>query len=96
MAVLSRSGREIGTQAVMVVTGLVVGFIVLAIVLILIGANQSNMLVDFVVDIARWLTTPFHELFIRPTQKQNVLINWGIAVIAYAAVGALLARLVRE
>jgi hypothetical protein len=79
----------------MVVTGLIVGFIVLSILLVLIGANQGNMIVHFIEHVGGWLTTPFHNLFIRPSKTESMVINWGIAAIVYLIIGGALARLAR-
>jgi hypothetical protein len=79
----------------MVVTGLVVGVIVLAILLVLMGANQGNMIVHFFTHLGSWLTTPFHNLFVRPSARENMVINWGIAAIVYLVIGSAIARLAR-
>jgi hypothetical protein len=95
MAVRTRSGKATAGHAIMVVTGIIVGFIVLSIILVLVGANQGNMIVDFVLDVGRWLTTPFHNLFLRPSDTENLVINWGIAAVVYFAIGSALARAAR-
>jgi hypothetical protein len=88
-----RSSRTSAAHAIMVVTGIVVGFIVVAILLTLAGANRNNMLVDFVVDVAVWLTRPFDNLFVRDNYTEEMLINWSIAAIVYFAIGSFFARL---
>lgn len=82
-----------------VITGIaaiIAGIIVLGIVLVLIKANANNTLVDFVLDIGRFFTRPFRDLFPRSDPRENVLINWGIAAIAYLVVGAIIARIARR
>jgi hypothetical protein len=87
--------RRSGAAVLYAITGLVVGIIVFGIILVLVGANQHNMLVDLVLDIGRWLTTPFHDLFLRPNSTERLVVNWGIAALVYLAIGGLLARLAR-
>jgi hypothetical protein len=76
------------------VTSAVVGIIVLGIVLVWADANRGNALVDLILDAATWLTTPFHDMFTPDNGDLAVLFNWGVAAIAYWALGALLARVV--
>jgi hypothetical protein len=52
--------------------------------------------VKFVEDLARFLTTPFHNLFPQDNPQRDVLVNWGIAAIVYLILGALIARLLRR
>ena len=82
-----------------VITGiaaLIAGIIVLGIVLVLIGANQQNTLVDLVLDVGRFFTRPFRDLFPQDDPEQDVLVNWGIAALAYLLLGAIIARIVRR
>jgi hypothetical protein len=82
-----------------VITGIaaiIAGIIVLGIVLVLIDANQRNTLVDLVLDVGRFFTRPFRDLFPQDDPEQNVLVNWGIAAVAYLLVGAIIARIVRR
>jgi hypothetical protein len=77
-----------------VTTALVV-VIVLGILFVLLNANQANMIVDFVLDIGRWLTRPFANLLRTDTATQSILVNWGIAAVVYLFIGSALARLTR-
>lgn len=90
-----RRGAPGVAAAVSVLGALVVGVIVLGILLVVLGANQANVLVDIILDIGRWLTTPFHGLFSRPDPVQDVALNWGIAALVYAAVAAVIVRFTR-
>lgn len=78
------------------VAGVVAAIIILGIVLVLVGANPTNEIVKVVLDVGRFLTTPFHHLFPQDNARQDILVNWGIAAIVYLIVGALLARLARR
>ncbi|HSV65524.1 MAG TPA: hypothetical protein VLJ59_06410 [Mycobacteriales bacterium] len=79
-------------NVVQAVVGIIVAIIVIAIGLILLGANQGNMLVNWFTDAGRWLTTPFHGVFTRSDAKQDALLNWGLAAIVYAVLGGVIAR----
>ena len=82
-----------------VITGIaaiIAGIIVLGIVLVLADANQRNTLVDLVLDVGRFFTRPFRDLFPQDDPKQNVLVNWGIAALAYILLGAIIARVARR
>lgn len=83
-------------NAILAITGAIAGVIVLGIVLVLLGANPHNMLVNGILDIARWFAQPFRDLFPQVNPKQDVFVNWGIAAVAYFLVGGLVARLVRD
>ena len=78
------------------IAGIVAAIIILGIVLVLIKANPNNQIVDFILDVGRFLTTPFHNLFPQDNPRQDILVNWGIAAIAYLILGALIARLARR
>jgi hypothetical protein len=72
--------------------GLVAAVIVLGILLFVLGANQSNTIVEAVMDAGRWLTTPFHDLFSIDNRKTKLAVNWGIAAAVYYLVASLIAR----
>ena len=76
--------------------GLIAGIIVVGIILVLVDANQRNTIVDFVLDIGRFFVRPFRDLFPRADPKENMVINWGIAALAYVIVGAIIARIARR
>ena len=76
--------------------GLIAGMIVLGIILVLVDANQRNTIVDFILDIGRFFVRPFQDLFPQDDPKENIVINWGIAALAYVLLGAIIARIVRR
>ena len=59
-------------------------------------ANSSNWLVGSVLDVSRWLATPFRGIFDLDENKAQVIINWGIGAVAYVLAGVLLAALVAK
>lgn len=78
------------------IAGIIAAIIIAGIVLVLVKANQQNDIVDFVLDIGRFFATPFRDLFPQDNQRQDILVNWGIAAVAYLVVGAIIARLARR
>ena len=87
--------RTVVARLVVWATVAVAVIIILGIVFTLADANAGNWLVRWVTRWGRWLTTPFHDLFVRTSAKQNVLINWTIATLAYLGLGSLIARVLR-
>lgn len=83
-------------SVVMTIATIIAGIIVLGIVLVLLGANMQNTVVDFVMDIGRFFAKPFGDLFPQNSVKQNYVVNWGIAALVYLLVGALIARVIRR
>lgn len=76
------------------VTAVVVGIIVIAIVLVLLGANQSNDVVNWFHDAGSWLAGPFKGLFDLDSRKADIAVNWGLAALVYSIVAGILLRLV--
>ena len=83
-------------SVIQTIAGVIAGIIILGIVLVLIKANPNNQIVDFILDVGRFLTKPFHNLFPQDNPRQDILVNWGIAAIVYLILGALIARLARR
>jgi hypothetical protein len=80
-------------RLVRIVAGVVVGIIVIAILLVVLGANQSNDIVDWIHDAGAWLVGPFKGLFDLDDAKLSVAVNWGIAAIVYAIGAGVVHRL---
>jgi CDP-diglyceride synthetase len=81
-------------RAIRAVVGVVVAIIVLAVVLTLLGANQSNTIVGAIHDAGAWLVGPFANVFSVRGPKLHMALNWGLAAVVYAVVGGLLASFV--
>jgi hypothetical protein len=96
MVVTSRYRRLSAANVISTFTMIIVAIIVIAIVLVLLQANQHNMIVGWFVDAGRWLTTPFHGIFNPRNPRQAILLNWGLAAVVYGLIGGFLARLVRS
>lgn len=78
-------------NVVRTVTAVVVGIIVIAIVLVLLGASASNDIVDWFRDAGSWLAGPFRHIFDVGGEKADIAVNWGLAAIVYGLIGGLIA-----
>ena len=74
--------------------GLVAAVIVVAILLKLFSANPHNEIVSDIHDAARWLATPFNNLFHPKDGNVALAVNWGLAALVYLVIGHALATLV--
>ena len=80
-------------RIVRLAAGIVVGLIVIGIVLVVLGANESNQIVSWFHDAASWLAQPFNNVFHLKDAKANTAVNWGLAAVVYAVVAAVIVRL---
>ena len=89
-------GFLLAARVVMLITSVIVGIIVAAILLRVLGANASNSLVEGVTDLARTLVGPFKDLFTIENAKVEIAVNWGLAALLYLIVGSLIAKVLRR
>jgi hypothetical protein len=97
----SRANRHAGAavarasiaRAVILITGAIALLLVLAILLVVLEANRSNELVQFVRDAAGVLAGPFDDLFTLDSNKAERAVNWGLAAVVWVALGRLVAGL---
>jgi len=94
--VVTRTRYRSPGSVITTIAGVVAAIIIIGIVLVLVKANPNNQIVDFILDVGRFLTRPFHGLFPQHDPRQDILVNWGIAAIVYLIVGAFIARLARR
>jgi hypothetical protein len=80
----------------MTIFAVIAAVLVVGVLLVLIGANQQNTIVDFVLDVGRFFARPFNHLLPQHNAKQDMVVNWGIAALAYLIVGSLLAKLIHR
>jgi hypothetical protein len=87
--------RGVGTLAMLVnlLVTAVVALIVAGILLVVLEANPTNDVVQWVTDAARWLTGPFDGMFDLDSARWTIALNWGIAAAVYLVVGRFIARL---
>ena len=83
-------------RVVSLITSVIVGLIVLAIILVLLEANRDNAIVDWLVGAGDFLSSPFHGIFDMDGRKASVAVNWGLAAVIYAVIGGFIARLLRR
>ena len=91
-----RRGLSGVARLVSLVTGIVVGVIVVGIVLVVLEANRDNALVDFVLNVGEFLAEPLDNVFKLDSRKSNIAVNWGLAAVLYACIGAIAVRLLRR
>jgi hypothetical protein len=75
------------------IAGLIALLIVVAIVLLLVGANPANAVVKDIHDAAAWFVGPFKNLFSIHNAKLEMVVNWGLAALVYVVVGGVIASL---
>ena len=80
-------------RIVRTLAGLVALVIVVAILLFVLGANQSNGIVSAIHDAGAWLAGPFKNLFSIHNAKVAMAVNWGLAALVYLIVGHFIASL---
>jgi hypothetical protein len=95
-ALAARRGMWGLARIVRLITSVVVGLIVVAIVLVLLEANRDNAIVDWLVGAGDFLSKPFHGIFTPDGRKAQVAVNWGLAAVIYGLAGGFLARLLRR
>jgi uncharacterized membrane protein YfcA len=77
------------------VAGIIVAILIAGILLVVLGADQSNRVVKAVLDAGHFFQDPFGRMFKLKHGKEHlqIVINWGLTAVIYGAVGALLAGL---
>ena len=90
------TGLGLLARLIMVIAGLVFIVLAIGILLIVLGANQGNAVVQAVTGAGRWLAGPFNGLFTVDGPTTSTAINWGIAAVVYLIVAALIAGLLRR
>ena len=79
--------------------GMAVAFVIgIGIALVVLDAKESNDIVSAWLEVARWLTDPFHGIFDLEKGKEDLQlgINWGLAALVYLVVALVIARLLRS
>jgi hypothetical protein len=80
-------------RIVRIVAAVVCAIIALAALFIVLDANASNWIVSHVRDWGKTLAGPFDGIFSLDSAKWTVVLNYGIAIVVYSIVAAVIARL---
>jgi hypothetical protein len=99
-AVRSRVASAVWLVAVLAALVLAVGALLVAL-----GANRDNSIVDLVLDTGHQIDGPFWKVFeftkesrngtVVVDQTKEYLVNWGLAAVGYLVVGRILDRVIR-
>jgi hypothetical protein len=81
-------------RLIRIVTSVVVAVIVVAILLVLFGANPQNAVVSHIHDAAKTLVGPFANVFSIHSAKWGLAANWGLAAVIYLFVGHAIASVI--
>ena len=92
----SGSVPEVVAMVIATIFRIAAFLIVLAIIFVVLEANEDNAIVSFILDVGDFLVGPFDGLFTPEDMKLETAINYGIAAAVYLIVGGLLAGLVRR
>ena len=80
-------------RVVRLITALLVGLIGIGILLVLLEANRSNEVVDWILDAGEFVVEPFDNIFKLDSHKAKVAVNWGLGALIYGLIGGLIVRL---
>ena len=86
---------EIGVllaRLVRIAAAVVAAIILLAIVFVVLDADASNTIVSHVASWASTLVGPFDGIFHLSSHKATIAVDYGLAVVVYLVVAALLVR----
>ena len=89
------TNRSTAARIVLIVALTIAAFIVMSILLILLDANEGNVIINAIIEVGRFFSTPFHEMFPQSSEDRSVLINWGIGAIVYVLIGGFVIRFLR-
>lgn len=87
--------RTVLATAVFTVAVLAALVLALGATLVALEANQGNVIVAGILDLAHQLEGPFADIFTFDSYVKQILINWGIAAVVFLVVGRVLERVLR-
>jgi len=96
MAVIRSRYNPLAARIISVVIGAIIAVLLLHILFVLLSANVDNPLVVFISGLAGWFGWLFTDLFTVGNAQLSVLLNYGLAIVVYAAIGAGLRTLFRS
>lgn len=89
------TSRSTAARIILMVAIAIAAFIALAILLIVVDANQGNVIIDSIVEVGRFFSTPFHAMFPQDNANHSVALNWGIGAVVYVIIGGLVIRFLK-
>lgn len=92
----SRADSEAVANIVRVVMGVIVAIFVLHILFVVLGANQGNEFVSFVYGAAKVFVLGLGDVFTPDDALLGVVLNYGLAALAYLVVGQLVIKALRR
>ena len=92
----ARRGLWSVARIVSLIASVVVGLLIVGILLVLLEANRSNEVVDWLLGAGEWLAEPFDNVFDPDGKKARIGVNWGLAALVYAVVGGFIVRLLHR
>ncbi|MFF3455374.1 hypothetical protein ACFYXH_13795 [Streptomyces sp. NPDC002730] len=94
----SRDGAGANRAALVIhtIADIAAGFLGLWILLYLLDANQGNVFVGFVHDMADWLAGWSQDIFTMETEGLRVFLNYGLPAVIYLLLGHGIAARIRR
>ncbi|MFJ2471670.1 hypothetical protein ACIOWI_01520 [Streptomyces sp. NPDC087659] len=94
----NREGAGVNRAALVIhtIADIAAGFLILWILLYLLGANQGNVFVGFVRDVADWLAGWSQDIFTMDGEGLRVVLNYGLPALIYLLLGHGIAARVRR
>ena len=89
-------GKRAAGDLVFIAAAVIAIILVVHIIFVLIGANGHNDIVRTASDWAGFWATWFKDLFTPKDPKLNVFLNYGLATVAYLALGGVLRRVLND
>lgn len=88
-------GSVVAARVVWYITGVIIAFLALRLILQLLGANEGNAFVDFVYGVSGFFAAPFFGMFsYEPSYGVSYFeVSTFVAILIYALIGWGLARL---
>lgn len=85
----NREGAGANRAALVIhtIADIAAGFLILWILLYLLGANQGNVFVGFVRDVADWLAGWSQDIFTMDGEGLRVILNYGLPALVYLLLG---------
>jgi len=88
--------RPVAVRVVTFICGGIAAFVLLRLAFVLLDANQGNPIVALVTGIADFFAWPFMNIFNMNDPDLALILNYGIAAVAYILIGVGVSTLFRR